>query len=53
MESKAEGAQKSVKERLADALSESIEGKPDMPAMPLYGSENVPISAEEEKEIES
>ena len=47
---------KSAKDSLVEALGETPEensiGKPDSPTLPLYGSENVPISNEEEKTIE-
>lgn len=51
-----EDSRKPTKEALVEALEdarmESIEGKPDLPAKPLFGSENVPITPEEEKVIE-
>ena len=47
---------KTAKDSLVEALGETPEensiGKPDYPSLPLFGSENVPISNEEEKEIE-
>lgn len=45
----------SVKERMIEALGDgvnTIEGRPDSPTIPLVGSQNVPISREEEKECE-
>lgn len=49
-------AKKTVKDSLVEALGESAEersmGRPDNPTLPLVGSENVPITTKEEKEIE-
>lgn len=47
---------KTAKESLVEALGETPEersiGRPDSPTMPLVGSENVPITPEEEKTVE-
>lgn len=49
-------SKENLKDSLVEALGETPEeriiGKPDSPTLPLYGSENVPISNEEEKTIE-
>ncbi len=46
---------KNARDSLVEALEEeqSIIGMTNHPVLPLVGSENVPISAEEEKIIES
>ena len=44
---------KSAKDSIVEALEEQSIGKPDAPTLPLVGSENVPITTEEEKDVES
>lgn len=43
---------KTARDSLVEALEEQSIGKPDNPVLPLVGSENVPISKEEEKDVE-
>ena len=43
---------KSTKDSLVEALEEKSLGMPGNPTLPLVGSENVPISEEEEKDVE-
>lgn len=45
-------ARDSLVKALGDPDTINIEGRPDNPTLPLVGSENVPISKEEEKTIE-
>lgn len=47
-----ENRDKSTKDSLVEALEEKSLGMPDNPTLPLVGSENVPISEEEEKDVE-
>ena len=49
-----ENSQKSIstKDSLVGALEDQSLGMPDNPTLPLVGSENVPITEEEEKEVE-
>lgn len=44
---------KSVKDSIVEAFEEQSIGKPDMPTLPLVGSENVPVTAKEEQYVES
>lgn len=43
---------KTARDSLVEALEEQSIGKPDNPVLPLVGSENVPISKDEEKDVE-
>ena len=41
-----------AKDYIVEALEDKSIGMPDAPVLPLVGSENVPISEEEEKDVE-
>ena len=43
---------KTTRDSLVEALEEKSIGKPDGPTLPLVGSENVPVTEEEEKDVE-
>ena len=43
---------KTTKDILVDTLEDDSIGRPESPTLPLVGSENVPISKEEEKNVE-
>lgn len=43
---------KSTKDTLVEVLEDKSIGMPDNPTLPLVGSENVPITGEEEKDVE-
>ena len=43
---------KTTRDSLVEALEEQSIGKPSGPTLPLVGSENVPITEEEEKDVE-
>lgn len=43
---------KSIRDSLVEELETNSMGMTDQPVLPLVGSENVPISEEEEKDVE-
>lgn len=42
----------SAKDSLLEALDDNSMGAPDTPTLPLVGSENVPVTPEEERDYE-
>ncbi len=49
---KKEDKAKTTRDSLVDALEDQSIGKPAGPTLPLVGSENVPVTEEEEKYVE-
>jgi hypothetical protein len=49
---KKEDKAKTTRDTLVEALEDKSIGKPAGPTLPLVGSENVPITEEEEKDVE-